>query len=1220
MPTFPSLLSSPRKLFTCFALLLCSTLWSHAQNSEGTILGHITDPSGAVVPGVDVTITNTGTHLSQSTRTSNVGDYVFVNITPGTYTVDAKAGGFKSSQATGLILNVDATLRQNFVLELGTATQQVTVEASSQMVQTDNASSGSVIDSKLISSLPIAGRDFTNLLKLQAGATQIQGSSQLYWAQHGLNNDFTSVSINGARTESVSYLVDGITDNDQFFSTANNIPISDAIAEFKVQNGMYGAEYGQGSAQVNVALKSGTLQYHGSAWDYIQNDIFQPRNPYYRYQRDVLGYSNIPSSLKDPLKQNQYGFTLGGPVWIPKVYEKGKTFFFYSYEAGRQRKSTQGNGLVPTTQERNGDFSDWRDSSGNLIPLYDPSTQTGNDPSTRTAFANNQLTGTSTIAKNFLALYPTPNVSQPNMGSCASLNSSTHNGCHNYITTLSQPLDTDNNTFRIDHQFNDSNRIYLSTILGEQKLLNPSAMPLSGEIKSQHNRLFALNWQRAITPNIFNEARVGYNWQFWINGLDSGKVNYGEQLGFANTPSNPDLWGLPILSTGAYSTLGNGNGNWHQKENIYQFVDNLKFIRGRHTVTLGVDVRRYLLNMTAGYSADGSITFNGSYTGNNPKTSSSSVGVDGAGNAIADVLLGNPISISGPAPGGSDLFNVRGTAWNFFGQDDIRVTPRLTLNLGLRYELPPAFHSVNNSGIALNLADGGSFEWASKSTSELAQSISGVNPYLTGYTSNNKLTQSNHLNFAPRVGFAWRPLQTDRFVVRGGYGIFYDLQNQWYSLTTYDDISTYIGTVGYPTSSGYTSTAPTTLDNLWTAGSDASYFQNPYWRSYAQINWPKNKSPYNQQWTLDTQYALTPSVLLDVAYVGNHGLHQPGYWYYNAGRMPAVDDSCNRFRSTEEAAESDSSCLTDPNFVPVLDRTNLSHIPSNAYALANIFSTSYDALQVRLNQRFSQGLNYQLNYTYSRTMDEVSAINNIVGSQLTLQNNNCTSCDWGPSSSDQTHRLVGSGSYELPVGRGRKWSAGKVGDWFVGGWNVTGIYTVASGNPFTVTVTGDSTLGQDGVRGDLRRPNQVGDPHGKVYGALDSSTYPVAQFKSNLYHWFNPAAYGAPAGNEYGDVSRNSLRGPYFMRGDMTVQKNFAITERHNLMYRLEVFNLFSTWHADTSDFSPSSTMSNGNFGSLVSLETDSSGNILDEALQSGTKQHWTNYVRKIQMTLKYTF
>jgi len=932
-----------------FLTLLAGACSVHAQNSEGTILGHIVDVSGAAVPGVDITITDTHTHLSRSAKTSGVGDYVFVNIPQGTYDISASRDGFKKSQSSGLVLNVDATLRQNFTLALGDATEQVNVIANSQMLQTDNTSSGSVIESKLIAALPIAGRDFTNLLKLQAGATQVQGSSQLYWAQHGLNNDFVSVSINGARTESVSYLVDGIMDNDQYFSTANNIPNSEAIAEFKVQNGMYGAEYGQGSAQVNVALKQGGLQYHGSVYDYLQNSLFQPHNPYYAYRRNVLG-QNV-STGKDRLNQNQYGFSLGGPVWIPKLYEKGKTFFFYSYEAGRKRTGSIQQALVPTLAERNGDFSDWRDANSNLVPIYDPSTQTGNDPSTRKPFAGNIIrTPLSPIAQRFLAVYPTPNVTQTNMAACAALGKDV---CPNYVGTLKNPLNTNNSTFRIDHAFSDRDRVYVSTILADQDYKNPSLMPLSVSLTNQNNHLFAVNWQHSVSTNIFNEFRVGYNWQYWVNGLDSGSVDYGAQLGFQNTPSNPNLWALPILNLSGFSGLGNGNGNWHQKENIYQLVDNLKIIHGRHTLTFGVDVRRMLLNMTAGYSADGTLNFNGSYSGTNPTVSSNGVGVAGAGSAPADLLLGNPINIAGPAPGGSDLFNVRATSWNFFAQDDIRVTPKMTLNLGLRYEIPPSFHSVNNSGVALDLSNGGSFLWANKNTSTTLAGISGVNPYLTGYTSNNKLTQINRLNFAPRVGFAWRPLSSDKMVVRGGYGLFYDLQNQWYSLTTYDDFSTYVGSVSYPTSSGFTSAAPTKVDNLWTAGGDYSYFQSPYWQVGPQTNWPKNKSPYNQQWMLDTQFALSANTMLDISYIGAHSVHQPGYWYYNAGRMPAVDDACNRFRTRDEAQQSNATCLSDPNFVPVLDRANFNHIRSNAYTIANIFSGSYNALQVRLDRHYA---------------------------------------------------------------------------------------------------------------------------------------------------------------------------------------------------------------------------------------------------------------------------
>lgn len=1181
-----------------------------AQNSTGTILGHITDPTGAIVPGADVSVRNIDTNITQTTKTSDVGDYVFVNLHPGQYELSVSASGFKSAQTKDLKLDVDATLRQNFKLELGTAQEQITVQADAQMLQSDNATLGTVIESKLIDSLPIIGRDFTNLLRLQAGATQVKGSSQLYWAQHGVNKDFTSVSVNGARTESVSYLVDGIMDNDQFFSTANNIPNSEAIAEFKVQNGMYGAEYGQGSAQVNVALKGGGNKYHGSVYDYLQNDVFQPHNPLYQYQKDVLGQD--VSTKKVPLKQNQYGFALSGPISVPKFYDgRNRSFFFYSYEAARRRESAQGIATVPSEQERTGDFSDWKDASGNLIPIYDPSTQVGDNPATRTAFAGNKITNLSTIAKNFLAIYPKPNMPKSNMASCVAL------ACTNYFTTLSRPTDTDNNTFRVDHTLTDKDHLYFSSILAEQTYRNPSAMPLTGEIKWQKNRLFAFNWERAITPNMFNEFRIGYNWQYWQNSPDSANVDYAKQLGFTNTLTNSNLWQLPVLSLTGFNTLGNGNANWHQKENIYQLVENLKYIHGRHTMTFGFDIRRMLLDMTAAYSSEGSLNFNGAYTGTNPTTSANKPGTAGAGSSVADLLLGNPINLSAPTPGGSDLFNVRATSWNFFAQDDWRITPRLTINAGLRYEIPPAFHSVNGSGVALNLANGGSFSWANKTTAATLQALSGVDPYLTGYTSNDKLVQTNRLNFAPRVGFAYRPLATDRLVVRGGYGIFYDLQNQWYSLTTFDDISTYIGQVSFPTSSGYTNAAPTKLDGLWpTVGNDYSWFQNAYWKMGPQVIWPKNKSPYNQQWTLDTEFAFTPTVMLDLAYVGSHALHQPGYWYYNAGRMPAVDDSCNRYRSAEEASQSQPSCLADPNFVPVLNRANFSHIRSNAYSIANIFSANYNALQARLTQRFSQGLNYQVNYTYSRTLDEVSAINNIEGSQLTLQNNNCTGCDWGPSSSDQTHRFVASGSYQLPVGRGRHWSAGKIGDWVVGGWNVTGDYTVASGNPFTVTNTGDSTLGQDGVRGDLRRPNQVGDPHGQVNGALNTTTYKVAQFKSNLYHWFNPAAYAVGAGNVYGNVTRNSLRGPFYTRGDMTFEKNFPILDRSNLMYRFEIFNLFSTWHSNNPN--PKGTLSDGAFSSLVDLDTDSNGTPLNEALQGGTRHLWTP--RIIQMTLKYTF
>ena len=1212
-------------------VLAVSTLQVAAQNSQGTILGHVVDTSGAAVSGAIVTLRNVATSVSVSGKTSPVGDYVFVNVIPGTYDVTVESQGFKKAEAHSLKLDVEATLRQNFSLQVGTVQEVMTVSSDTQMVQTDNVTSGEVIPGKLIDDLPISGRDFTNLLRIQAGATQVQGSSTLYWAQHGLNNDFTSVSVNGTRTESVSYLVDGVSDNDQYFSTANNIPSSGSIQEFKVQNGLYSAEYGQGSAQVNVAIKNGTNQFHGTLYDYLQNDVFSPRNPMNTYNQDVYG---IPLPGKNQLVQNQYGFTFGGPVLIPKLYSgRSRTFFFYSYEAGRRRTSQVQKAFVPTAAERTGDFSDWTDASGNVLPIYDPTTQVGGDPTTRTQFPGNKITNISAIAQSYMNLLPQPNVPGFSMASCAQSNAGGGGSgvCANYIASLSDPYDTDNNTFRVDENLGDKDVFYVTGVLGEQKFHNPSIMPLTGELKYQRNKLLGVNWQRTLTSSMVNSFRVGYNWMDWRNGSDAtGGQNFGQTLGFGNVPGIKALWGVPNIVYNGFQPIGNTNSGWTQKENNYEVVENLKWIHGRHSFTFGTDIRRYMLSMVAAFGSTGQVSFNGSYTSNNPALfGQNSFGTAGGGSALADFLIGDPSSVSGPAPGGSDRFDVRATNWNFFVQDDFRVTPRITLNLGLRYEIPPAYHDIYNSGAQLDMSNGGGFLWANKDTVAAIQAAGGTAG--TGYIQSlarccvdNKLVTPDHKNFAPRIGLSWRPLANDRFVLRAGYGLFYDLQNQWYGLTTYDNISTYIGASAfYPTSTGFTSTAPNPLDTLWLPSTlDYSFFGVgsggfPYWIPYPQINWPGNRSPYNQQWTLGGQYALTQNLLLDVSYIGSHSLRQPGYWYYNAATMTAVDDPCNKYRVVDEAS---AACQADPNFVPALERNRFPNISTHAYSVANLFSGNYNSLQVRLNQRLSHGLLYQLNYTWSRTFDNVSAINNIPTGSLTLQNNNCFACDRSPASFDQPSRFVASGSYELPVGRGRRWSLGPA-NWIVGGWNFSGIYTVASGIPETL-FDGLGDYGQDGVRADLRRPNQVGDPKAPLT-SLDPTVYQQANFRSNVFHWFNPAAYAIGPGNQYGDVGRNSIRQPYFMRGDITLSKIFPITESKNFEYRLEIFNVFSLWHSNINGGPNGGGGIQGNiqaatFGSLVGYNYGSDGNLLPESQQSGLRQLWNP--RIIQMTAKFTF
>jgi hypothetical protein len=349
-----------RHFVYCLGLIAGANQSGWAQNAQGTIVGHVSDPSGQGVVGAKITVLNTGTSVTNEFTTNGAGDYVVVNLIPGAYEVTAEAPGFQTAHANGLQLQVEQTLRQDFTMKLGQVSEEVTVSAASQMVNTDNATIGNVMTADLIEALPLNGRDFTNLLSIDAGATNLSGGIQATgYVLHGLNPAFREVSVDGARPDSISYLIDGVTDNDFFFSAPTNVPGENAIAEFKIQNGLYGAQYGQGSAQVNVAIKSGTNQVHGTAYDFLQNDALQPSDPETAFLNAKNG-TDFP--IKTPFKQNQFGGTLGGPVLLPKLYNgRNKTFWFFGYDGGRQ-VNLQGGGVeniqVPTQAERSGNFSD----------------------------------------------------------------------------------------------------------------------------------------------------------------------------------------------------------------------------------------------------------------------------------------------------------------------------------------------------------------------------------------------------------------------------------------------------------------------------------------------------------------------------------------------------------------------------------------------------------------------------------------------------------------------------------------------------------------------------------------------------------------------------------------------------------------------------------------------------------------------------------------------
>lgn len=1111
------------------------------QNATGTILGHIQDSSGGAVPGAAITLRNARTGIHQEFTTGTTGDYVFVNQIPGTYVLTVQKKGFVTATTPAIVLQVDQTLRQDFTVQVGSQAQRVNVSASAPMLQTDNATIGSVVNERMIAALPLNGRDYTTLIAVNAGVTQPSGGIQVsIFDPHGLNPNWSMSSIDGARPSSISYLIDGITDSDQFFSKSISLISADSIQEFKLQNGLYSAVYGSGTAQVNLALKSGTNQLHGTAYDYWRNSALQPKNAINAAYNGLKG-THLP--VVSPFNQNQFGFTLGGPVVLPKIYNgRDRSFWFVGYEGGREISGGTAPGFaqVPTAKERTGDFSDWP------FPIYDPSTTgsvpaTADNPAGRTAFPNNTIpsSAVSPIAQKWLNYFPAPNV-QCQMP------------CPNYSAVVKNTITTDTINGRLDHQLTNRDRLTGTVIVSRDVPFTPSLFPASASLSFSRTRMVGLDYVRNLTPNSINDFRVGYNRENFHEGsVTAFGPNLTQQLGISNTTTQPTFYGLPVLSiSDSYASPGNYNNGYNQKENIFQYVDNYTLIHGKQTLTLGADIRRYQLQDLNGSAANGWLDFTGAYTASDPKAAGRAGPT--SGNGFADFLLGYPFSIPNAAvPVAGNLYNVRSTDWNFFIQDDFHLTPRFTMNLGLRYEIPGALHSVTNDGSVLNLATpGGGVIWAKQSYVTPLQSAPGASIYYQCCVS-NELVPTHFRDFSPRVGLAWRPLpHSDRLVLRAGYGLFYGTYMRYYDAGNYSSniLSLLFQSPNYPDATGFEKSSPLALNTLWLP--PVTLLPTTIPPPYAfgiSTEWPDNKDPYDQQWTLDAQYQFSPTVMLDVGYVGGHALNLPYQWHFNEGFLPTVaGDPCNVIQDRSLASP---ACLADPNFQPIDTRVPFANLSSGSFANANILWSNYNALQVRLEKRFSRGLQFNANYTWSRAFDLGSEIAQFGGQSANfVQDAHNLAGDYGPAAFDQPQRLTLNYLYEDPIGKGRRFDLG-VANWILGGWQTSGIVTFASGLPFSISCCARATpINQSGnIFGNRIRPNLVGNP--------DAGTQTILQ-------WFNPAAFAVPEVGRYDDLSRDSLRSTSVHEGDISFMKNFPITERHVIQYRLDIFNVFSSRHA----------------------------------------------------------
>jgi Carboxypeptidase regulatory-like domain len=1178
-------------------LALVSSTGTLAQNAQGTILGHVVDPSGAVVVGAKVTVANADSGVILELTTNASGDFMAPALNPGKYSVAVEGAGFSREVSGNLVLEVQQTLRQDFKLTVGNVTNTVEVAAETQMLHTEDQTIGQVISSDLIEALPVNGRDFTNLMLTNVGTNITPGGSGVDWGYHGLNQEYMEVSADGAQAQSTSYSVDGIYDADFFFSVPINIPNELAIQEFKMMNGMYGAQYGQGSAQVNVDIKSGTNGIHLAAYESQEASWMQPNSA---YQQAVNTATGSTAPVNPPFHQNQFGGTLGGPLLIPHIYNgRDHTFWFVSYDEGLYNKvNTPSSDWVPTKAELSGDFSAWP------FPIYDPATTVANpaynsnmaesptnSPVIRTAFPSNQIPSgrLDPVAQKIAAFFDVAN--NP---SCSE---STHilTACYNYSADTENKKTQGVGTGRLDQYFGPADHVYLTGNWGVLTQTSTSIRAGQGGQVYTRPKLFGGTWTHTFGPTLLNQATLGYSRDHYLNGTNTAYgANLSALVGLANSNPNPVTYDLPQVTVFNYQGFGGGEPTTYA-DNIYQGVDTVTLVRGRHTLNFGIDFRRLQLFELDNYDGTGSLGFTGEFTASVPGFAGSALASGGAfsstapyqGNALADFLLGDTQSASGPPPVATDDYIQWGNNWNLFFQDDFHATDRLTLNAGLRWERPANLHTKNDDGYAFSFANGGQFVWANCG---FVQPIlaAGGNPNFLQCGASNTLVPIDKKDFAPRIGFSYRPPMTEKLVIRGGFGMFYGLYNRYYDGTQFDKDSLYDETAAsYPSPSGTETQSTAVVSQLWDAPVSAdSLFVTPGWEfPFNQVNWPTNHNPYDEQWSFDTEYTLTPTLMLDIGYVGDHGLRQPSQDILGVATPPTVaGDPCN---STVDISLASSACLADPNFQAIDTREPYPNMPPYLYGNNNGFQSTYNALQVQLIQRAMHGLAYHVNYTYSKTMDLTSGINLINGEPSLIQDPHHPYQEYGLSASDQTHRLVATYAYQVP----RDLFHVRGMSWLLAGWSTSGVYQLASGFPFSIA-GGESA-----------------DQMGEYYASriLANSTYQnSAGFNKTLGENFDISKYSTPPLGRYGNTNKSPERTPYFENFDASFGKTTHIGERQALLIRAEIFNLGSTWHNDNNNLLfPDATVTDSNFGSLINPSY-------------GAVSLWNP--RTLQLTAQYSF
>jgi Carboxypeptidase regulatory-like domain len=1077
------------------------------QSNYATLSGSVLDAQGAAIAGARVRLVAAGTGGERQAGSNEQGLFQITGLLPGEYEIRVSKDGF-AEFARKLLLEVGQQSSFEVKLSLASVNNTVQVGASEgQVLRTTDASVGEVVEPAAIKELPLNGRMLIDLVLIVPGAHEGHGAqtgdmNPLYWRP----GQRSAVTIGGARPNANYYLLDGTTNTDPTFNTLNLSPSPDAVQEFKVQTSSYAAEIGgAGGGQINIVTRSGSHQLHGTAYEFLRNGAL-----------DAHTFGDM--GMSKHLVQNNFGGALGGPL------TRGKTFFFVNYEGLRHAKADTTTETVPTPEEIAGDFgmsgtTVYDPSTAHANPGYDPSKpiSPGNSQILRDPFPNNQIPQDriNSTAQLFMQQYlPQPNVdmelgmSMPcggaMMGQPGVINAGTD--CNNYIDTRNELHRTDQGTARVDHLFANGDSVYARVSLSGENGFMPINLPGFGTYHDNFSQQGSVAWNRILTPQMVNVASLSVSRLAMSHTTESANVNdIVSQLEISGIGfGGPGAWGAPWFNVQGYSGMGDSYAATPMKawDTIIEGRDVLNWQKGRHSLKAGGSYRRYIWPMWGFFQNRGYYQFTSGFT---TRTATN----DGSGSALAGFLLGFPAVKQVQA--GIPQMQLRQWALDGFAQDSFQVTRNTTVEIGLRYEYMDPLVDIRYTNSNLTFMNGSPQAF-----------IGGQNGYPKG------LLYSQKRNFAPRFGFS-RNVPRLAAVLHGAYGIFFtpvDL-NTWcnqrhnvpyvFPITQQSDnfIPSLNGFNFAPPVLGVTTVSFTSLE----AHAPAQYIQ---------------------QWSFSVEKSLARETTLEVGYLGAHGVHlQRAHLINNAPPGPGPLGPRRPFPKISFVPET-----VFPDGVNVASST----FPvSTINLLENSAQSWYHAGYVNLRRRYSHGLSFLANYTFSKNLSDAPDFRSPMFESSIPQNNANLAAEKG-AACDVKHRFAMSLVYDIPAALREGWV-----NLVSRNWHLSTIYQVQSGFPLTISVFGDTAnsgvvLGENPIRA-----NVTGQP---VFGAGTRTSE----------EWFNPAAFATPGAYTFGDAGRNTVYGPGMQTLDFALAREFGLAERARFQVRAEFFNALNHVNLGTPD------------------------------------------------------